>query len=425
MHGLDSFLWAVPDAALAFVLLGPLTARIVVTLAGPDNKRDPLDDSGKLLVAFAAVVSVLAYVSTAWLVPRAGKKLIAKLNGVDLGKLPRQAPIPQSLGLVSGTAFLVCLVLLQLACARLRPAYVDKLDALMLSVCFSVLLGLADDVMDIRWGHKLFMGLIMGLPLATQYDGPTSILVPSPFHRLLDARSPLHEPLKLFNVYPSPDGAVLELFSLYLVYVVALSVFCTNAINIYAGINGIEVGQSVIVAGGVVVMDLWEISTSTNPASANSMNHVFSLVVMLPFLATALGLLKHNWFPARVFIGDVFPYYAGMTFAATAILGHYSRTLLLFLVPQVLNYLYSVPQIFGFVPCPRHRLPKVNPETFLLEPSTVSPESRRPNMTLINLVLGELGPTSERSLTIVLLVVQSAFTGLALYLREVLARALF
>lgn len=38
-------------------------------------------------------------------------------------------------------------------------------------------------------------------------------------------------------------GAILELGVLYLVYMGALSVFCTNAVNIYAGINGLEAGQ--------------------------------------------------------------------------------------------------------------------------------------------------------------------------------------
>ena len=47
-----------------------------------------------------------------------------------------------------------------------------------------------------------------------------------------------------------------------------------------------------------------------------------------------------------------------MTFAVVAILGHFSKTLLLFFIPQVINFLYSVPQLFHFIPCPRHRLPK-------------------------------------------------------------------
>ncbi len=61
--------------------------------------------------------------------------------------------------------------------------------------------------------------------------------------------------------------------------------------------------------------------------------------------------------PAKVFVGDTYCYFAGMTFAVVGILGHFSKTLLLFFIPQILNFLYSTPQLFKFVPCPRHRLP--------------------------------------------------------------------
>jgi UDP-N-acetylglucosamine--dolichyl-phosphate N-acetylglucosaminephosphotransferase len=33
-----------------------------------------------------------------------------------------------------------------------------------------------------------------------------------------------------------------------------LAVFCTNAINILAGINGLEVGQSVVIAAAIMVL---------------------------------------------------------------------------------------------------------------------------------------------------------------------------
>jgi UDP-N-acetylglucosamine--dolichyl-phosphate N-acetylglucosaminephosphotransferase len=38
-----------------------------------------------------------------------------------------------------------------------------------------------------------------------------------------------------------------------------LSVFCTNSINIYAGLNGLEVGQSLVIASAIVVHNLIEI----------------------------------------------------------------------------------------------------------------------------------------------------------------------
>ena len=184
---------------------------------------------------------------------------------------------------------------------------------------------------------------------------------------------------------------------LYYVYMGMLAVFCTNAINILAGINGVEVGQSVVIGMSILVFNLVEL---TGPQASQ---HTFSLYIILPFLAVSIALLKHNWsvllaplplpsnsepltlthppssfppslhpspspplpsylwsprYPSRVFVGDTYCYFAGMTFAVIGILGHFSKTLLLFFLPQILNFLYSIPQLFGLVPCPRHRLPK-------------------------------------------------------------------
>lgn len=68
-----------------------------------------------------------------------------------------------------------------------------------------------------------------------------------------------------------------------------LAVFCTNAINILAGINGLEVGQSVVIALSIILFDLIELRGNQFKA------HIFSLYIMIPYLATTLALLKHNW----------------------------------------------------------------------------------------------------------------------------------
>ena len=63
-------------------------------------------------------------------------------------------------------------------------------------------------------------------------------------------------------------------------------------------------------------------------------------------------------YPARVFVGDTFCYFSGMTVAVVAILGHFSKTALLFFIPQIGNFIFSLPQLFHILPCPRHRLPR-------------------------------------------------------------------
>ena len=169
----------------------------------------------------------------------------------------------------------------------------------------------------------------------------------------------------------------------------AIAIFCPNSINIVAGINGLEVGQSIIIASLIILNDI--IYLYLNPLTASSTpsfphphpatdSHLFSVYFLLPFLGVSLALFAHNRYPARVFVGDTYCYFAGMIFAIIGILGHFSKTLLLLFIPQIFNFIYSAPQLFHLIPCPRHRLPHLNPRTGLLEPSfaTVSKQSSSP-----------------------------------------------
>lgn len=161
----------------------------------------------------------------------------------------------------------------------------------------------------------------------------------------------------------------------------------------------------------------------------------------------------HYRYPARVFVGDTFCYLSGMTFAVVGILGHFSKTLLLFFIPQIINFLYSIPQLFHFVPCPRHRMPKYNATTDRLESSKTQfrykdlnilgrlcvsifrllrliewNENSKDgivttnNFTLINFLLVILGPQHEQRLTHYLLVVQVLCTFVAFVIRYPLAK---
>lgn len=68
-----------------------------------------------------------------------------------------------------------------------------------------------------------------------------------------------------------------------------LAVFCTNAINILAGINGLEVGQSIVIAVSIVIFNIIQI---LNDSVAEK--HQLSLYFMLPYLATTTALWKFN-----------------------------------------------------------------------------------------------------------------------------------
>lgn len=99
-----------------------------------------------------------------------------------------------------------------------------------------------------------------------------------------------------------------------------LAVFCTNSINIHAGINGLEVGQTVVIAfavsmkawqnknhynnlfksvwyifGNLQIMlhNVMQIGASADPEYKQA--HAFSIYLTQPLLATSLGLLSYNW----------------------------------------------------------------------------------------------------------------------------------
>ena len=188
--------------------------------------------------------------------------------------------------------------------------------------------------------------------------------------------------------------------------------------------------------------------------------HRVSLYFLLPYLATSLPLLWYNWYPSKVFPGDTFCYFSGMTFAVVAILGHFSKTLLLFFIPQVLNFLYSTPQLFNLVPCPRHRLPRYNKETDKVYMSLTTFKKtdlkclfgvvpmgsiairilaalrvihievirnneeeyvEMNNLTLINFILNVYGPMMENHLTSILLIIQVLCSAVAFGIRYPLA----
>jgi UDP-N-acetylglucosamine--dolichyl-phosphate N-acetylglucosaminephosphotransferase len=175
----------------------------------------------------------------------------------------------------------------------------------------AVLLGFVDDVLDLKWRHKLIVPTIATLPLLVAYNGVTNVIMPKFLRPIV--------------------GPFVNLGILYHMYMGSLAVFCTNSINIYAGINGIEAGQSFIIACFIFIHNIIEIYLGTSPEIVS--HHIFSVTIIVPFIFVTLSLLKHNKFPSKVFVGDTFCYFAGMTFAMVGILGHFTKTMLLFFLP--------------------------------------------------------------------------------------------
>ncbi|XP_022745316.1 UDP-N-acetylglucosamine--dolichyl-phosphate N-acetylglucosaminephosphotransferase-like isoform X3 [Durio zibethinus] len=282
----------------------------------------------KRSILINAALSIAGFFLTQRMIPVASRYVLKRgLFGFDINKkgTPQGAiKVPESLGIVVGIVFLVLAILFQYFNFTADSNWLVEYNAALASICFMILLGFVDDVLDVPWRVKLLLPSFAALPLLMAYAGHTTIIIPKPL---------------VFYI----GQEVLDLGWVYKLYMGLLAVFCTNSINIHAGLNGLEVGQTVVIASAILIHNLMQIGVSSDPEYKQA--HAFSIYLVQPLLATSLALLSFNWYPSSVFVGDTYTYFAGMTMAVVGILGHYSETLLIFFLPQVLNFLLSLPQV--------------------------------------------------------------------------------
>ncbi len=409
---------------------------------GVSSSGWPIMHSLVWLLAIAFIAGLVCF----FIVPSTATLLVAAgLHGKDCHK--RGFPlIPEAAGVAVGIGYSACLtVFVPIVFVQFMESdkFFFKLEGLcmFLSALVTIngmyFLGFADNVLNLKWRHKLLLPTIAALPVVFVYkvlNGSTSVLLPN-----------------IVDIFPSVS---VNFGFLYYVFLSMLSVFSTNAINILAGINGLEVGQSIVLTMAMIANALIQMHKrpqwDTCPYSSET---VFSLYILFPFLCCSFSLWLFNKYPARVFVGDTYCYLAGTVLGVAGILGHSSKTLLLFLAPQVINFLYSVPQLFRIVPCPRHRMPAYLPDSDTVGTSFtdwVSETSINPlvlwvisnlglaqveykksdiagtktrlvrisNLTLINFLLWKQGGSlNEGQLTTILLLCQVVWTGIALAIR--------
>ena len=151
---------------------------------------------------------------------------------------------PEALGIIPAIIFLLTTISIVLINEQVLHVHAhSKVDtqveynAALLSICLVVLLGFIDDVVDLKWRHKLIVPTIATVPILVAYKGLTCVVVPKMLRGLI-------------------GGNLLDLDFIYYVYMGLLCVFCTNTINIYAGLNGLEVGQSIVIGSFILIHNI-------------------------------------------------------------------------------------------------------------------------------------------------------------------------
>ena len=247
--------------------------------------------------------------------------------------------LPEAMGLIAGMVL-----------AAVLPK-----DSTLLLTLIGLWIGALDDILDMRWRYKILLSA--GSYILLMAENNTSVHI---------------------------FGILIDLGIGYHLYMILWCIWCGNAINIHAGINGIEVGQTLVIAIGLLFF-----SNDTNALTS--------------YIFVACALLFYNWYPANVFVGDSWCYLSGMFFVAVA--RHETEQLALIMWPQILNTILSIPELTGLRDCPRHRMPKYDPESDTLYNSGSG--------TLMNAILWIIGPTHEQYLCQLLLGLQVSGIALA------------
>jgi UDP-N-acetylglucosamine--dolichyl-phosphate N-acetylglucosaminephosphotransferase len=162
------------------------------------------------------------------------------------------------------------------------------------------LVGVLDDVTNMRQRYKPFLLAATAIPLMYVLWGRDSIPVP-------------------------PFGA-LPLGILYPLIVVPIAIaISANFTNMLAGFNGLEAGTSVIAIGGLTFL-----------AAAEGSYAAAAIGVILA--CGYLGFLKLNWYPSKIFPGDTGTLMAGAGIATIALLAGLEFAAIIVSIPAGIDF---------------------------------------------------------------------------------------
>ena len=195
------------------------------------------------------------------------------------------------------------------------PRTKEEMQIWMLSAVVTILgvgfIGLVDDYLNIPQKYKVFLPALAGLPLAFAFLDRTWFWIP------------LVGRVNLGVLYP-------------LVLIPIGIAAASNLTNMYAGLNGLEVGCGLI-------------TCSFTCLAAAIIGRWSAVIVLAPMIGALGAFLIYNRLPAKVFPGDVGTMAIGACLAVASIVGRIKIIAVVALIPYIINFLMYVFKIKFFI----------------------------------------------------------------------------
>ncbi len=234
----------------------------------------------------------------------------AGMVGRDMNKRDRpEVPEMGGLALVGGFGAGVLLAIaLEAFIPSLLPVEFAELLAVLGTVLLTTLIGVVDDLLGMGQWVKAFLPVLAALPLVAIRAG--------------------HERMTI------PFVGQVDFGLLYPLVLVPLGVTgAANAANMLAGFNGLELGVGLVAMGSLAGI-------------AAGLGQMTALALLLAGLGAGLGLLVFNWYPARVFVGDVGTLSIGAILAAACIVGDMELAGVIVILPYGVDFLLKAVHRF-------------------------------------------------------------------------------
>lgn len=298
------------------------------------------------------------------------------LRGVDYHK-PSNPRLPSAMGLCTSISFIITIFIFLIF--QPKDIIFYKYLAISSSTTFTVLLGFIDDVLDLEWRYKIIFPAISIIPTLLLYNEGTHVML--------------------------PFFGFTNIGIFYYFYMIVCCIFSTNAINILSGINGLEVGQVIVISFFIMIDNFLK-------------GNILGITVPCILIFASMPLLLHNKYPAKGFVGNNFCYFSGITLSCVAILTHATRTLYALMGIQILNFIISIPQLIGLIECPRHRMPGFDGR-YLISSMTKYKNKPIRNLTVLNVILFVFGRMMENELLKLVIVMQIMWSGFVILFKYI------
>ena len=262
------------------------------------------------------LIAIVSFVLTFIALP----PLIRKLNNrgfksQDMNK-EHKPLVAKFGGIAVFLGFLVAFLLpLQLSPQQIA---VNVLLVAALSISLIAFLGFADDVLSIPDIYRVLLPLFAALPLMLLKVGTDTMALPFIGTVNLDFGS---------IMLPFIGAVGLNMYVLILIPIGVVA--CSNLVNLLAGFNGLEAGQGIIISLFLIALLM------LGGLDANKVTMVFLLIALIGALA---AFMLFNWYPAKVFPGNIVTYLIGATVAVVVIVGNVERAGAILLAPQIIEF---------------------------------------------------------------------------------------